>query len=119
LYELAISGDLDNTSDLKGRLHSNVARDTHVSYLNNHFEDLTVLTDLLYITFEDPEVDRILSSSWGDGNGITNLQIATKTTLRFSPFTDSVTGRTPFISNTTVRTFPELGNFTTIKNIDN
>jgi hypothetical protein len=22
LYELAISGDLDNTSDLKGRLHS-------------------------------------------------------------------------------------------------
>jgi len=105
LYELAISGDLDETSDLKGRLHSSVARDMHVSYLNNHFEDLTILADSLYITFEDPEVDRVLSNVWGDGNGITNAQISTKTGLAL------------FKSNTAVHTFPELGNFTTIRSI--
>lgn len=116
LYELAISGDLDETSDLKGRLHSTVARDNHVAYLNEHFEDLTVTADLLYITFADPEVDRVLSNWWGDGTGITSAQMATKTELNFSSV-DSITDRKPFINNTSIRTFNELGRFTTIKTI--
>jgi hypothetical protein len=37
LYELAISGDLDETSDLKGRLHSVRGYDTEVSYLTQTF----------------------------------------------------------------------------------
>jgi hypothetical protein len=37
LYELASSGTLDGTSDLKGRLHSTTARDIHVAYLNEQF----------------------------------------------------------------------------------
>lgn len=116
LYELAISGDLDETSDLKGRLHTTVAKDVHISYLNETFEDLYISADDLYITFADPEVERVLSTFWGNGTGVTAAQISAKTELNFSG-SDPITGRKPFISNTTVRTFPELGNFTTIKSI--
>jgi len=45
LYELAISGDLDNTSNLKGRLHSNTAKEKHVTYLNNNFDELYISAD--------------------------------------------------------------------------
>lgn len=47
LYELAISGDLDETSDLKGRLHSSTAIDTQVAYLNDKFDDLYITADTL------------------------------------------------------------------------
>ena len=116
LYELASSGTLDGTSNLKGRLHTTIAKDIHVSYLNETFEDLYITADDVYITFADPEVERVLSTFWGNGTGVTNTQIATKTELNFSG-QDSVTGHKPFVSNTTVRTFPELGRFTTIKSI--
>ena len=45
LYELASSGDLDNTSDLKGRLHSSTAKEEHVTYLNNNFDELYISVD--------------------------------------------------------------------------
>ena len=47
LYELAISGDLDNTSDLKGRLHSTSGYENQVSYLNTNFPDLYISVDSL------------------------------------------------------------------------
>lgn len=45
LYELAISGDLDETSDLKGRLHSTTGYGNQVEYLNNSFPDLHIQVD--------------------------------------------------------------------------
>jgi hypothetical protein len=42
LYELAISGDLDETSDLKGRLHSTTGYVSQVNYLNTNFQDLII-----------------------------------------------------------------------------
>lgn len=47
LYELASSGDLDQTSNLKGRLHTNIAQDIHVSYLNDNFNELYINADEL------------------------------------------------------------------------
>lgn len=69
LYELAISGDLDNTSDLKGRLHTTICKDTHYNYLNSNFNELYISADTLSITFEDPDVERAVVSYLGtDGN---------------------------------------------------
>lgn len=116
LYELATSGTLDGTSNLKGRLHTTIAKDVHVSYLNETFEDLHISADDVYITFADPEIERVLSAFWGNGTGVTASQISVKTELRFTG-TDPVTERYPFISNTTVRTFNELGQFESIKTI--
>ena len=47
LYELASSGDLDDTSDLKGRLHSTSGYEDQVSYLNTNFSDLYINVDNL------------------------------------------------------------------------
>lgn len=45
LYELAISGDLDETSDLKGRLHSTTGYGDQVSYLMANFPNLYIDVD--------------------------------------------------------------------------
>jgi hypothetical protein len=81
LYELAISGDLDETSDLKGRLHSSVARDVEATYLNEHFADLHISADALYLSFVDPEVERLLTTKYGDGTGVTNVNMASVTSI--------------------------------------
>lgn len=108
LYELASSGNLDNASDLKGRLHSVTARDTHVAYLNANYPDLHVSADKLYITFADPEVDRILTQKFGDGEGVTEIDMLSVTGILTS---------TGFTDNTTIQTFNELGRFSTIKSL--
>lgn len=62
LYNLSISGDLDNTSDLKGRLHTASAPSIKVQYLNQTYSDLFISADKLTITFEDSEVERLLEN---------------------------------------------------------
>lgn len=108
LYEIASTGTLDNTSDLKGRLHSIAARDIHVTYLNANYPDLHISADKLYITFEDAEVDRILTQKFGDGVGVTEIDMLGVSGIN--------TG-TGFDSNTTIQTFNELGRFSTIKTL--
>ena len=71
LYELAISGDLDNTSDLKGRLHSTSAKEKHVTYLNNNFDELYISADAQYISFEDPDVETYMKRYIGNDEGVT------------------------------------------------
>ena len=70
LYELAISGDLDETSDLKGRLHTPSARDIHVSYLTTHFPELYITADAQYITLADPDLESFLAGYIGNGETI-------------------------------------------------
>lgn len=108
LYEIASTSTLDNTSNLKGRLHSVVARDAHVTYLNTNYPDLHISADKLYITFEDAEVDRILTQKFGDGVGVTDIDMLSVT---------NITDATGFANNTTVQTFNELGRFSTIKRL--
>ena len=109
LYELAINGDLDNTSDLKGRLHSSTARDTHVAYLNETFDDLYINADSLYITFVDPEVERVLATKYGDGTNVTTSDMAGVTRISYDA---------GFSGNTTITQFPELGRFVSVVNLD-
>lgn len=106
LYELAISGNLDNTSGLKGRLHSTTARDVHVAYLNANYSDLHISADKLYITFEDAEVDRVLSQQWGDGSGVSIEDANVRASIG-----------NYFKNNTSINTFTELGGFLTITTI--
>lgn len=109
LYELAISGDLDETSDLKGRLHSVGGYDVQVAYLNEHFDDLYITVDKTYISFEDPVVQRLMATRWGDGTGVTNTDMLAVTTL---------VPQDGFQNNTHIHTFNELGRFTTITTLN-
>ena len=111
LYELAISGDLDETSDLKGRLHTPTARDTHVAYLTTTFPDLHITADVAYVTFADSEVDKVLAANWGDGYGVSLAQMGVHNSLWFT------SDYFPFKDNTNVTTFNELGNFSNITEI--
>lgn len=72
LYELAISGDLDETSDLKGRLHSTRAKRIEVQYLTSMFSELYITADIYYKHFVDPAVAEFFAKCpAGDGSGIT------------------------------------------------
>ena len=71
LYELAISGDLDASSNLKGRLHSSRAKRIEVQYLVAEFSELYITADQFYKYFVDPAVDEFFAKCpAGDGNGI-------------------------------------------------
>lgn len=80
LYELAISGDLDETSDLKGRLHSGYGYGVEVQYLTETFLDLYITLDKSYIKFADAAILDKMKMYIGDGNGATiqdvqNIQV--------------------------------------------
>lgn len=121
LYETALNS---TNVTLSGNLQCDHCFENAYDYLTGYitegvkrFPNLAIsVTGAQYISFADPEIQRVLSNWWGDGTGITAIQMATKTELTFSS-TDSVTSRKPFINNTSVRTFNELGRFTTIKTI--
>lgn len=107
LYELAISGDLDETSDLKGRLHSAAGYKNQIDYLNNNFQDLIISADTKYEFFEDKSVENILATNWGDNTGITAAQIASVQNFN-----------SKFNGNTNIQTFDELSKFTNITEIN-
>ena len=108
LYQLASSGTLDGTSNLKGRLHSSIGRDVEIYYLTTHYQDLHISVDALYISFVDPEVERVLINQWGDGSGITEAQINSHNNI------GSI-----FKSNTTITSFDELDRFASVTTISN
>lgn len=80
LYQLAFSGDLDNSSNLVGRLHTTVTYQDYVDFLTQQFQDLYITSDKYYISFKDPEVQRVLKDIsyylggntyvFGDGIGV-------------------------------------------------
>lgn len=106
LYELAISGDLDNTSDLKGRLHSTTGYVSQVNYLNTNFQDLIISCDNLYVEFQDPTVASILATNFGDGVGITQATV------------NSMTSFNGKFSGSSIVTFNELSSFPNITEIN-
>lgn len=105
LYELAISGDLDNTSDLKGRLHTPTAKEKHVSYLNENFDELYITADVRTLSFEDPIVENICITNWGSNGDITANQL-----------NEVTNASTQFKNNTTMQSFNEFRYFTSVGN---
>lgn len=104
LYELASSGNLDNTSDLKGRLHTVSTKELYVTYLTQNFSQLYIQADILYMQFADPEVERVLSTLWGDGEGLTFQQTQSYNKIPSNTFNN----------NTTIESFDELSRLTSI-----
>jgi len=73
LYELAISGTLDNTSQFKGRLHVDITYQDYIDYLTDRTkyltEDLYITASDTYIRFADPEVLNVLNANNIGSNG--------------------------------------------------
>ena len=104
LYELAQSGTLDSSSDLKGNLQVAHAYEDAVTYLTTNYANLQInVTGGAYIRFADSAVASVCATNWGDGTGITTIQAAVVTT-----FSDK------FKSNSSIKTFSELKLFINI-----
>ena len=56
LYELATSGTLDGTSNLKGRLHTTLGYRYKIDYLYIAYLDLYIDATEYAINFEDPNM---------------------------------------------------------------
>ena len=127
LYELASSGDLDNTSDLKGRLHATVAYKSQVDYLTEQFEDLTITTDDRYIDFVSKSIERNLAAAYGDGTGVYYNNRASITQFQKNTHTETIGGRIftfnfpndecAFVNDQTLTTINELSLFINLKEI--
>lgn len=100
LYELASSGDLDQTSDLKGRLHTSSAPNVQVEYLNQTYPELFITADKLTVQFEDPEIQRILETNVFNTSEITAPMVRNLSQLPNEVF-----------SNTNIVKFNELKDF--------
>lgn len=76
LYEITYNNTLDSTSHLEGRLHSTVAYYNHVSYLNEHFDNLYLSIDKVLLLFKDKSLESALVSSISRGSSTWANQIA-------------------------------------------
>lgn len=84
LYELAVGGTLDDTSDLKGTLHTTVIGAREKSYLEGMFSNLHITADEYSLTFDDPEMERICIANWGSNGVVTGNQLAAVTSLSYT-----------------------------------
>lgn len=99
LYEEA-KNNLDNTSTLRGNLHTTATYQEYKDFLTQQFPDLYISADKYYISFEDPEVQRILADAIGDGIGTSSADISATTTFNQA-----------FHNNTNIEVFNELSLF--------
>jgi hypothetical protein len=63
----------------------------------------------LYITFTDPEVERVLATKYGDGTNVTTEDMSSVTSINYDD---------GFNENTTITSFPELKKFTNLINLN-
>lgn len=112
LYNIIYNGQLDDTSNLIGRLHTSATYQDYIDYLENTFKingvkQLIVDATNKYIRLADPEVQRVLTNNWGDGIGVTLTDISTKSQIEGSMFKN----------NSTITQFNELGTMSNITRI--
>lgn len=100
LYNLAVSGDLDASSNLQGRLSVDGTYQEYIDELEGQFDELYITANKIYINFADDAVKSALMSVYGDGIGITSSDVST-TYINKS-----------FKNNTSIHTFDELSQFT-------
>ena len=107
LYDIVHSGNLDNTSNLIGRLHTTATYQDYIDYLEDTFKvdnvkQLIIDATKKYIRFADPEVQSYwANSAYGDGTSITSTSAATVLNIPNNAFK----------SNTSIQTFDELGRY--------
>ena len=102
LYDTVTNNTLDETSDLKGRLHSTMGYRYQVNHLNTTYSDLHISVDDYAIPFEDPNMlQYLLNLGIGSNGYITEAQAAAATTVANS-------------QNTTITKFNEFKYFTSI-----
>lgn len=104
LYELAVGG-LDNTSNLKGTLHTTVASAKEKTYLEGLFPNFHITADQYTLSFEDAEVERLCVANWGSNGGVTLDQLQAVTNPG-----------TVFRNNTNITKFNEFQYFTGLVN---
>ena len=101
LYELATSDELDQSSNLVGRLHTDATYQQYIDGIRNNYPNLYISSDKTYFAFQDPEVLRLMSTTFGDGNGVTDLQLLSISSLN-----------NIFRENNNIVSFGELGSIT-------
>lgn len=106
LYEIAHAG-LDVSSNLQGRLHVAGAYGYQINYLTQQYPSLYINADKRYFHFEDPVVEQLCSTKWGDGTGITESDMQSVTSIDWQTFN----------GNTNIQTFDELGDFPNLTRI--
>lgn len=116
LYDIVHSGNLDNTSNLIGRLHTSATYQDYIDYLEDAFKvngvkQLIIDATKKYMSFADPVVASYwANSAYGDGTGI---DAATAANSVLSIPNDA------FKDNTSLWIFDELGRFTNCTSIGN
>lgn len=113
LYEIVHSGNLDSSSNLMGSLNTTSTYQNYVDYLEEQFtkngiRQLVITANKLYISFADPEVQRVLTSKYGDGIGIQRSDLEGVSMLPHGCFD----------GNTTIETFDELGQFPSVVSLN-
>jgi len=78
LYELSKT-NLDSTSNFRGIIRVTATYQEYIDTIVAKYPDLTIISDNIYIKFADPEVERLLKNSVGDGTGVTLAQAAAAT----------------------------------------
>ena len=104
LYELASSGDLDNTSNLAGNLYTTGTYQYYVDLLTTEFPDLTITASQYFAYFADPEVARIMTATYGNNGELYDSDLVGVPSLADRLFRD----------NTTIQTFNELSRYRSI-----
>lgn len=81
--ELGILSQLDDSSELQGRLESQAAYEDAVLYLRAKFPNLTITVpnNNYYLRFQDPVIAQIFNTEYGDGTGTTQAQLTAVTNL--------------------------------------
>ena len=113
LYVEASDPNITNV-ELEGYLQSEHATITAYDYLtgtdalgNKRFPNLTLnITGGVYIDFEDPVVEQICATNWGDGTGLTLEQARAVTSIE-----------NQFKDNDNITSFNELRYFTSITDV--
>ena len=120
LYELATSGDLDQSSNLAGNIHTTGTYQEYIDVLcktqqnpNGMFPDLTISYNKLYYKFNDPVFQQVCAQNWGDGVGITQSEFANITDTNNYNWIP-----TQILNNTSIKDLTELQYFTNIKGND-
>ena len=105
LYELAVGGTLDNTSNLIGSVSTTVTSAQYKTYLEGLFPNFHITADQYTLSFEDAEVENLCVSNWGSNGGVTLNQLQAVTNPG-----------TVFKNNTNITKFNEFQYFTGLTN---
>lgn len=114
LYNISnpeMGGNLDENSDLIGRINSSYGYDNEVTYLQNRFQNLYINVNKRYIKFEDPEVEKICKINFSsDGTGCTTQDLNNVSTISTNPAASAKSSY--FTGNTVIENFDEFEKFT-------